>query len=784
MNNYLTLLIIVVVVQLSRAQNKCSTTSKPHLTECNKYLKCIDLSGSIQWVAMKCEEGLVYDKHLLSCAIPDENFECLLEIDGDINLDSGSREFLEVIDDGFQIKSKRGKSELLDEDDDSSGDGDDLHASSVTSSPSTVRMITTQLQRLTQLVKHVQDEHNGVVNSDELTPNELNTFLSVQKIQTQPPSYDSLSYGKTSMSKNGEIHPEILSDILDQQTELNNRLTTLSMDESPTTKIPIVNPTQYMNKLPSAASQINLKSRVKSEGYGPHQIIVNRPEGSVLFNVPTDHQKEPPSAPFLSRDILRSILEISKHMAKQNQQEKQNPQTIPHPIYYAVPVPIYYGNNSTNFANNPLKVDTVRDEIFLPNETKAKTKKKNNKKTILLENKIGDKSPSLEYDTTRLKNYQQQQQAYQNYLNGNPNYFYNSYQQQPFNYQHQQQQHPFSVSNYPGYDYSNQNSFDSSFYGVNRPFVIESSAPTSSSYDYYKPKRESYESSSSFESIDGDEKNDDDDGRDDILYDFNDSSSREDEKPQKEELICSIFLQRQANKTDCFKYYVCNAKTKEVITYTCPSFTSFNDVTKYCDAESYSNCKKINDAKFQSQQNQKIYNEAHAAIAQVKRQSQKVERIANRMKQKMNKRKIRYPSYSEDVMEMDKEVEVPNSYSSYYQPQNTLYNQEVQHYQRLPEIQKLKTTRKPTRKINPVLKSKPQQSPQSVAVPARKKSTKKKKRVKCNGIGNIVDPESPFNYWHCFVGQNKKMMRIRRQCTSNFIFCPSTKFCTKEELCK
>jgi hypothetical protein len=829
MNNYLTLLLIVfVVVQLSQAQNICPVTTKPHSTECNKYLKCIDSNNNtIRWAVMKCEEGLVYDKHLLSCAIPNEKFDCLN--DDDTSSSDSSHEFLEVINDEFQIKSTKSssKSDFFDENDDvedSSGDGiNDLHAA-VTSSPSTVRMITTQLQRLTQLVKHAQDEHNGVVRN-ELTPNELNTFLSVQKIQTSPPNSASFvdGNGKTPMSHNGKIHPEILSNILDQQNELNNKLTTLSMDESTTATIPVVNPIQFLKKKTPLAS-INLESR---EGYGgsPHQIIVNRPEGSVLFNVPSDHQKISPSTPFLSGDILRSIFEISKHMAKQqNQQVKQSPpQTIPHPIYYAVPVPIYYGNNSTaNFPNNPMKLDTsIQDEIPTQNENvkiiannksnnnkKEKKKKKTSDKFIVANDKSQSSTSSLEYET-KLKNYQQQQQqqqiAYQNYLN-NQNYLYKPYQQQqqqqlpyqqPFNYQ----QYPFA-SNYPSsFSYGNQENggFDNSFsygYGVNRPFVIESSAPTSSSlYDYYKPKRESYETSSSFESSNlNDEKNaeGDYDNREggEILYDFNDSSSREDDekpmKPQKEKLICSVFLQRQANKTNCFKYYVCNAKTKEVIDYTCPAYTSFNDVSKYCDAESYQNCKKITEAKFQSQQNQKIYNEAQAALEQVKRQSQKVERIANRMKQESqkihnSKRKTRYPGVSRygEESSIENEDEDVNSYSSYYQPQN------FAHYQRMPVIQKTTQkppTRKTTKLINSVSVVKLTR-PTTVSKTSKRKSTKKK-RVKCNGTGNIPDPNSKNKYWHCFVDPNdKRMKRINRQCTGNFTFCPSKRFCTTESLC-
>ena len=52
-------------------ETKCPIATKPHLTECNKYLKCAELSSNIiSWITMKCQEGLIYDKNLRSCAIP------------------------------------------------------------------------------------------------------------------------------------------------------------------------------------------------------------------------------------------------------------------------------------------------------------------------------------------------------------------------------------------------------------------------------------------------------------------------------------------------------------------------------------------------------------------------------------------------------------------------------------------------------------------------------------------------------------------------------------------
>lgn len=743
---------------------------------------------------MKCQEGLIYDKNLRSCAIPGEDWECYSEngeaynedeknVYGIENLEisenepeaSNENEFLEVIDDALSSSDLTAESRIDTQFDDeqlsSSGDGDIFEY--VTPSASTTRMITTQLQRLTQLMQHAKDKNDGVVDDDEITADDLNSFLATQKIQSDSPEYQKINFhskDKTPMPSNGRIHPEIMSDILNQQDKMKSELdglTTLSMDVT-TPKPSQRKPSLYFNDEP--ITDIQLKSGLNADGMGSHQIVVNRPEGSVLFNVPSpvDHQQNHHS-PYLSEDILKTILEISKQMVTQNHQ-KTTPQVsyAPQPFYYAVPVPyLSPQNNVQNYYSHDYRKNITVEPSLMVKTTPIPNRYENAPShTGVILNEKPEAMPGYvdNYGYYHAPNGQQLQQqhhqqhqkyspqrTHQNYQN--PNYFYQNYPSYSNEYQaantfqtyQPNYQYPNPTKNQFGDKqiYNQEYNFDGAYYNGNRPFVIESSAPSYVEHSIRQTpfRKESY--ATLFENSDGEKI-------DENIYDETELDEPTG-KSNKDELICTYVVQRQANKTDCFRYYVCNAKTKETISYTCPIFTAFNDQTKFCDSLSYSACKKRRDQESNIFQNKKIYTEAHKALEQVKKEKQKVERIASLMREeseKLYKRRHQYPTAYEEV----------NS-PSYY-PTTFVQNQRVQK----PFIRQQPVTMSPF--------TVPQQRP------LRKSSKKKKRKVKCRDIGNIVDPESSSSYWHCFKAADGRMKRVNRKCTSNFIFCPRTRYCS------
>ena len=754
---------------------------------------------------MKCQEGLIYDKNLLSCAIPGEDWECVnasdedndgLEDENNVyginNLDvlqdepdTEDDDFLEVVGETlippFQSRVDTSFPEEL-------GSGDGEYSVTTQSSP-TVRMITTQLQRLTQLMQHIQDKTDGVVSDDDVTADDLNSFLATQKIQSDSPEYQKIEFhsnDKTPMPSNGRIHPEIMSNIINKQTQLNskkNQLTTMSMDAT-TQKAPQTRPTYYFKADP--ITEIKMKSNQNLDGLASHQIVVNRPEGSVLFNVPSSpSQPNHNSSPYLSEDILKTILEISKQMVTQNHQ-KQNPQVpyAPQPFYYGVPIPILspqsnvqsfynrdYQNNLTEVAKPVINKKTRPNNIQIISSPKPTDKSENVLSGYYNNDNYGfyqqnpKAQPYANNPLNTMKNYQNPNYYYQNYPSYTNTYggAYQAPQQQQQQQQQHQQQHfnsPFSNYQFPSKNqftsqnlYNQQphyNHFDGGAYYENSPLVMESSAP---SYVEQQPyRKESFMSSlSSYDENGGGYEGDNESFYDDVENDEDESP-----KPEKENLICSFVVQRQANKTDCFRYYVCNAKTKEALTYACPIFTAFNDQTKYCDALSYPDCKKMKDVEKSDNQNRKIYNEAHKTLAAVKKESQKVERIASMVKKESQK--IRR-----------------NQYEKNYQ------QQQQQQYEQVPTYEPPQSLYQPIKKYQQSLR---RQQPSSELPKSPKKATKKKKkRVKCNETGNIVDPETRSSYWHCFKGTDGRMKRINRKCTSNFIFCSKTRFCTPQSSC-
>lgn len=47
---------------------------------------------------------------------------------------------------------------------------------------------------------------------------------------------------------------------------------------------------------------------------------------------------------------------------------------------------------------------------------------------------------------------------------------------------------------------------------------------------------------------------------------------------------------RQANITDCTRYYVCSKRDGKVLSCSCPPFTGFNEQSRICDAKTYALC--------------------------------------------------------------------------------------------------------------------------------------------------------------------------------------------------
>lgn len=400
-----------IISNYASEEGTCSESTRPHKTQCNKYFRCVQMQwNKFVWAPAKCLDGLVYDTKLKQCAIPSDNWDCDINegdavesheddetvyVFEDLGIttessfnarsdelfDSFTRkvdedDFIEVIDGEKSLKSisnvDSGSLEELTDELNYSGDG--AFEGRATISPDI--LLTTHLQRITQIVKGIHDRHEN--RTDDLAPDNLNSFLAIQNIKSDLPEFQRTDLpNKTPIPHNGKIEPHIMAEILQQQTLMNEKITTLPTTESmdyttpPSRKKHVI----YLTK-DDPTTEIRLNSVI---GQPSHQIVVNRPEGSVLFNVPA--APTPPNEPnkyanpYLSEDILKIMLEISKQMSSQNSYQGQKntylPQNYLQPIYYAVPVPMLANNQNLQDSHKTHNSQIVKN---LPSKTKNSTK--------------------------------------------------------------------------------------------------------------------------------------------------------------------------------------------------------------------------------------------------------------------------------------------------------------------------------------------------------------------------------------------------------------------------
>lgn len=191
-------------------------------------------------------------------------------------------------------------------------------------------------------------------------------------------------------------------------------------------------------------------------------------------------------------------------------------------------------------------------------------------------------------------------------------------------------------------------------------------------------------------------------------------------------VTCSSGM-RQPNKANCSKYYVCNPKTKNIISYSCPAYTAFNAETRICDARTYSICnpQPLGNNQFSIKDNKNTQLEAIKAWEESKKIS-------------------------------------ANSISS----QDLVNSQNLANLIRLETQKLLSGTNTPIRKSKPIVKK-----------------NDKRRRYRCNEPGKIPDVTSNTNYYVCFRGQDNLMRRQKMVCTKGLVFCRKTMLCTLTKKC-
>lgn len=200
--------------------------------------------------------------------------------------------------------------------------------------------VSSHLQRLSQLIQSLSDSQHNKSQSYELGPNDLNSFLANHNIQTEYQQQLTNNEHKHVINTDGKIPEEHLSQILDLQHKLQAYDDYHAMGHFSSTPTP---PIVITSKPPGHFEETNfhdpsriyvkgstgLKSvRLNDPGYSSSQIVVNRPEGSVLFSLPSPTPQVPAQQshteqPYISQETLKAVLELSKQMIASNQNNQR-----------------------------------------------------------------------------------------------------------------------------------------------------------------------------------------------------------------------------------------------------------------------------------------------------------------------------------------------------------------------------------------------------------------------------------------------------------------------------
>ncbi|TMW51274.1 hypothetical protein DOY81_003660 [Sarcophaga bullata] len=188
--------------------------------------------------------------------------------------------------------------------------------------------LTAQLQRLSQLIDGLKQTYQTSDDKqqnalDSLRPDQLNAFLAHFNIKNKFDTLDPSESFTPNPSTTTSTTPKP-NRTLDYKQEFTMKL-------NPETKVVL------SNILPQRYNGNDHENNNSGGGYSNSQIVVNRPEGSVLFSLPGEHHfVEHPeyssvNAPKISEETLKTVLELSKQMIAQ-----QNvPKIIPNPTYFA-----------------------------------------------------------------------------------------------------------------------------------------------------------------------------------------------------------------------------------------------------------------------------------------------------------------------------------------------------------------------------------------------------------------------------------------------------------------
>ncbi|XP_055632458.1 uncharacterized protein LOC129772948 [Toxorhynchites rutilus septentrionalis] len=781
----------------------CPEQARPHATRCDQYFRCVLLPSKTHvWVPTQCGKGLIFEPQLKTCVLPGDNWECNLSsetgyesgenvyginnlpalytdsttdpiistttqmaknvtirdhpgyskpdsfTDRPVNLPtvSGDNKGYYIVldrDGNKRITYYHTPAPSRDEDEESSGDGPDM--------PTTATYDTRP------------STSSGSSETTDLTPNELNSFLADYTFKTTS-EFPSKLETKLPLPANGRIHPEHLSVILSQQ-----------------------------EKLKKIASQMKLKADptggVGDKSPFSHQpVYTSRPKDSYLINLP---QKVPqaaayPNSALLSDDVIQSIIKISKQMMTNHDASLEE--------FYMKPVfiPISITSGSQDYSKFPSKPGQAPVYDTVPEQVVTSRPQYHNNYQQLTEDvvHIGNRFPPRPISNDQVYPHHQQ------IMSAMPAMNYPMYNQQ----------------NYPN---SNQMMNQQGYYNptllmnqlrqtlsYNNGEVSTSQNAISEEQDDNSEELPEKEMDSYLNFGSNEETEDESNTRPDMkklisvggatlnYEDYKDSIlPLLDANPDEVRisiLTCTLGS-RQPNKTDCTKYYVCNPNNGAFQSFSCPSYTAFNENTRICDTATYKACHATKrttpkPTALTRLAEQKLKNHLTTETSQLKHDLKEAQKYVDLIKREAYKILSRNKMTSErhDAEVTTSGITSP-ALSSITTPFVTSTSELISSTKR--------TSNKPKRKSGSKKRNKNKTTTTGKPVPpdmANSTTTPKPvpRAPKCKQNGKMADPAVRRNYYVCYKASPKKFIKTRMACPNALVYCPSTEYCVHEKDCK
>uniref|UniRef100_A0A182PME7 Chitin-binding type-2 domain-containing protein n=1 Tax=Anopheles epiroticus TaxID=199890 RepID=A0A182PME7_9DIPT len=860
------------------AQQGCPEATRPHPARCDQYYRCALLpSKTAVWITTQCRKGLIYRHNLNSCVVPDNDWECdismeleryhseesvygmdnphqqafppsrtppatnnqmrpsdatrtqykLPSIGGD-----DRRGILIQMDQELNNRTgNRSNESLIEEQDVSQNDGservnDDTYATNALTDNATV--VKSYLPH--SFLRGA--ERDSLANNEQPPPKPLGqVFLSTPHLNSILGDYTIQSAGgsggdggqshkaKLPLPPNGKIHPEHLTQIINQQKQL-NRIAT------------------------------QMKQRVDSTGgasdfstFTNNMIFPRKPilhdyliDASHTMPFPQQHlhdyngdKTSKAKGPYVSEDIIKSILQISQQMIANHHKTvpsaeapRPEPEALPKPIFLplsvattsaaAPPSPVVeYGTPTTKpkitttFSSKPIGIS------FTNPYSLSHTAVYDNLRNQPLNESMyyGSFQPTL-YDIygnrfiPKDPYVQMMPQSFPQYnpyigtaptaslLNRQPIPTYPSvvspYVSPPqgpitgdasFLYSH--------LTNSPSIlqlQNSLQDGYSVTSNAVNRFGPLDITASNESNDNDSTDSDQTFVSSETSDESSQSEADETQSLNLNPTYDqklFAQGESVLDYTQYKDSImplldanpgdirisVASCTLgSREPNKTDCFKYFVCNPQNGAFQSFTCPSFTAFNKESRLCDTASYQSCKSQQTPTTTPHsviryKGSGAHSNAHLMQSDILTAQKYVELVRQEANKLLTRNNMPLPAEQIVVLPA---LDTANT---------------VEYHTVKPSVKvRRKSSSKHALKITTPSTTTTTTTTTTIAPPTLKRSKSARKGPRCRAEGRIPNPLDHHSYYVCHRKSQKKFVKMKMTCPSGLKYCAASQYCS------